>query len=328
MHGLTVEHAMEPRPLIVPADTPLGAIYGSMRNRVADEALVMPSSWQETFPPLRPIGILTIRDALEAAAQDVNWRHAPVVRFMVHPVSTVSADQDLDEAIAWMDALGIHRLPVVSRGVLVGLLTSESALRARAEQLRALERQLERREREALHDPLTGLPNRRLFEEVLEREFQLHRRNFTPLALLLLDVDLFKDVNDTYGHPAGDLVLKDLAARLRETVRRADLLARVGGEEFAVLAAVEGREQALTLGEKLRSVVAATPFAISTGPWCPGATPSARAGRAHHLHVTASVGVALSSGRLTSSDELVRRADEALYVAKRRGRNMVWLSER
>ena len=72
-------------------------------------------------------------DALEAAAQDVNWRHAPVVRFMVHPVSTVSADQDLDEAIAWMDSLGIHRLPDVSRGVLVGLLTSESALRARAE---------------------------------------------------------------------------------------------------------------------------------------------------------------------------------------------------
>ncbi len=335
MHGLTVEHAMDRRPLVVPADTPLGAIYGSMRSRTADEVLVMPSSWQETIPPIRPIGILTVRDALEAAAQDAKWRESPVARFMVHPVLTVSADHDLDQAIAWMDSLGVHRLPVVSQGVLVGLLTSESALRARAEQLRRLERQLQRREREALHDPLTGLPNRRLFQEVLEREFQMHRRNYTPLALLLLDVDLFKKVNDTYGHPVGDLVLKQLATRLQTTVRRSDLLARVGGEEFAVLAAVAEQEQALILGEKLRSVVASAPFAIPTGPCLQDTELGSTLGSAlapaspkRFLNVTVSIGVALSAGQLVSHEELVRVADAALYVAKHRGRNTVWLAKR
>lgn len=322
---MTVERAMVRQPLAVPADAPLGMVYGTMRSRVAHEALVMPSSWRDAFPPIRPIGILTVRDALAAAAQQVNWRDCPVVRFMVHPVLTVSANDELDHAVALMDALGVHRLPVVSHGALVGLLTSESILRARAEQLRALEKRLEQREQEALQDPLTALPNRRLFQEVLEREFQLHRRNHVPLALLLLDVDLFKEVNDTFGHPAGDVVLRQIAVRLQQAVRRADLLARVGGEEFAVLAAVDERSHAAALGEKLRNAVASEPFVIPAaavaGPM--GQDDDGSSGHARSLDITASIGAALTSPRLIGSEDLIRQADAALYVAKRCGRNAV-----
>jgi diguanylate cyclase (GGDEF)-like protein len=223
-----------------------------------------------------------------------------------------------------MSELHVHRLPVVSRGKLVGLLTSTSVLEAQASELANLNRHAERLQEEVLHDPLTGLANRRLFEEVLEREHSFRVRDGMPLGLLMIDIDHFKAINDEHGHPVGDEVLRQLAARLSASVRRADLVARVGGEEFAVLATGDGLEQLRHFAEKLRSAVASAPFSLAAvTSQALGARDSEIRAAARSLRATISVGGALLASRTESSAALIHRADQALYDAKRAGRNRV-----
>jgi two-component system cell cycle response regulator len=159
----------------------------------------------------------------------------------------------------------------------------------------------------ALRDHLTSTYNRRHFEERLVSEVAFSLRHGTPLALLLFDLDYFKRVNDQYGHQAGDAVLRAFAEHLMRNVRTEDVVARWGGEEFAVLARGTAREGALALAERMRKGV--QELSIRHG------------GR--ELRVTTSVGVSHTQGRelALSASQLVRNADEALYEAKRRGRN-------
>lgn len=162
----------------------------------------------------------------------------------------------------------------------------------------------------AAHDGLTGLANRRSFDEVFEREFARAAREGGPIALLMADVDRFKAYNDTYGHPSGDEVLKQVASALRRATRRpADFVARYGGEEFtAVLPATE-LEGALKVAQSFRAAVAddAVPHTGST-----------------FGVVTVSVGVAVVWPRAEDARaDLLRMADEALYAAKGAGRNRV-----
>jgi two-component system, cell cycle response regulator len=161
---------------------------------------------------------------------------------------------------------------------------------------------------EAMTDGLTGLYTRRFFESTVRVEHERSGRSGAPLAMLLVDADHFKQVNDTHGHPGGDRVLLELAERLRSTCRRADILARVGGEEFAVLMPGTTAPQALHLAGRIRRRVAESPFTVTD--------------RTSH-RVTVSVGVAVlpHDGRTTA--DLVRAADEALYLAKRSGRDRV-----
>jgi two-component system, cell cycle response regulator len=158
----------------------------------------------------------------------------------------------------------------------------------------------------ARRDALTGLPNRRAFEEALLREVPRARRAGTSLALLLLDVDRFKQVNDQHGHPAGDRVLAAVAARAGAALRGEDLLARIGGEELCAILPGTDLAAAREAGERLRAAVAAT--GIDAGD--------------RALEVTVSVGCAA----LEPDDDtaaLLARADARLYDAKRRGRNRV-----
>jgi two-component system, cell cycle response regulator len=164
----------------------------------------------------------------------------------------------------------------------------------------------ERLRAEAVRDALTGLPNRRAFEEALLREVARAEREGVPLAALLLDVDHFKRVNDGHGHPAGDAVLRAVAARARCALRAADLLARVGGEELAALLPGADRAAALEAGERVRLAVRASPV---------------EAGNAA-IAVTLSVGVAVR-GAGEDGAALLARADERLYAAKREGRDRV-----
>lgn len=154
-------------------------------------------------------------------------------------------------------------------------------------------------QRVALTDNLTGLPNRRYFYAQLERELFRHRRSSSPLSVVMVDLDNFKKVNDVYGHLEGDRVLKRLATFLRRHRRAQDTLARWGGEEFALILPEAGLSEALALAERLRQLLQTRSF----GPvaW----------------NVTASIGVATTTERNASADELVRRADDALYRAKR-----------
>ena len=154
-------------------------------------------------------------------------------------------------------------------------------------------------------DSLTGIANRLMFEEILQLAIVRARRNRQPLALAYLDIDHFKEINDTCGHGAGDLVLKEFASRLTGSVRASDTVARLAGDEFVVVF-----EQVANVGEAARlaaKMVEAVrpPFTLEGAP----------------RHVTTSMGIALHEGDGESAAELVARADSALYTAKRRGRD-------
>ena len=164
-----------------------------------------------------------------------------------------------------------------------------------------------------LTDPLTGLYNRRYFEQRLQEEAQRTRRHGDPLACLMLDADHFKRINDTWGHQAGDVVLKVLAGRVRQQLRGCDVAARIGGEEFAVLLPATPVRHVQLVAERIRLAIAGEPVHVS--PDCV-------------LQVSVSLGAAmLAPGAADISPErLMARADAALYQAKRNGRNRTMLA--
>jgi len=177
-----------------------------------------------------------------------------------------------------------------------------------------LTRHLESRERDlerqAFADPLTGLPNRALFTDRVAHALEQHRRNLRPLALLFIDLDDFKAVNDTLGHPVGDELVVRVGERLRGAIRSSDTVARFGGDEFAVL--LEGDSDAVEAGSRL--VECLRPAFLLAG---------------EHLSVGASIGLAEVRGEQDTPelDELYSRADIAMYAAKRGGKGQLALYE-
>ncbi len=170
-------------------------------------------------------------------------------------------------------------------------------------------------------DPLTGVFSRRFFEEQALREVERANRESVPLALVMVDLDNFKEVNDRFGHPAGDSILARVARLLQENVRRIDLVTRFGGEEFAILLPGATREQSEAICERLRSLMEGLPV------------PEDREGS---FHLTTSIGVALYPDQVergldltATRKELLAKADAALYRAKRSGKNQVlfWSEE-
>ena len=156
-------------------------------------------------------------------------------------------------------------------------------------------------------DGLTEIHNRRFFTEALEKEASRCRRYERTFALIMFDIDRFKQINDTYGHLAGDAVLRQLGAVLRGKVRRDDVLARTGGEEFGVILPEVNREGAIILAGKLRELVQETHFRFE----------------GTRIPVTVSLGVAEWTPNIREAEQLVKIADEKLYEAKRTGRNRV-----
>lgn len=188
---------------------------------------------------------------------------------------------------------------------------SAPVVRARVRTHVSLKRRSDLLERLAFLDGLTGIANRRQFDELLEREWRRLTRRVSPLSLLMVDIDHFKGLNDHYGHGYGDDCLRRVAGAIAEVARRSgDIAARYGGEEFVVLLPDTGLDGALTVAEKVRSGVEALRLPHASSPV---------AG-----HITVSVGVAGSIPRHRgSSQELVNLADRALYRAKSSGRNRV-----
>lgn len=159
----------------------------------------------------------------------------------------------------------------------------------------------------AAYDSLTELYNRRQFRELLDKEIARANRHGRPLSLLILDLDRFKPINDTYGHVAGDSVLREVARVLRGRVRGDDIAARIGGEEFAVILPEADLEQARRFAEELRGSVAGLRGLLD--------------GRLKQ--VTVSIGLAQWQPEFGSASELLRAADQQLYKAKEGGRNRV-----
>jgi two-component system, cell cycle response regulator len=165
----------------------------------------------------------------------------------------------------------------------------------------------------SITDGLTKLHNHRYFQDELARAFENSQRYERPLSLAMIDIDFFKKVNDTYGHAAGDDVLKRVASLYRDSVRSTDLVARYGGEEFAVMMPETELADAITFAEKIRALIESTPIETQAGT----------------LNVSVSIGVAsVPLSRIHSSKELIVAADKALYRAKRSGRNQVQAEKR
>lgn len=164
----------------------------------------------------------------------------------------------------------------------------------------------------ALHDQLTGLANRSLLREYIDAALATSARTTQPVAMMFLDLDGFKRVNDRLGHPAGDRVLREVAERLRAVVRESDVIGRFGGDEFVVLCPETDDAEALVIAERLREVVA-QPMA-----WLPG-----------EFAVSASVGVVIhrAAERGSTVDELLELADAEMYRAKSAGRNRVSIAD-
>jgi two-component system cell cycle response regulator len=181
------------------------------------------------------------------------------------------------------------------------IVERQAELIAAREQMRA----------DAMYDPLTGLSNRAAFFDIFRQEVSRAERYQTPLALIMADIDRFKEMNDRYGHPAGDLVLAETARRLRTSLRVSDSIGRYGGEEFVIVAPGCTANLAALLAERFRLIVATQPVVFER----------------EEIHVTMSFGVAATTD-LENAEDLLRAADEALYRAKNSGRNRVKGAER
>ncbi len=154
-------------------------------------------------------------------------------------------------------------------------------------------------------DPMTDALNKRAFQSELEKEFGFWKRHGEPLSMLLLDLDHFKKVNDTYGHQAGDLVLRMVATCVTETMRTEDIFARYGGEEFALLLRSTDLEHGFIVAERVRRAIEALEI-IHNG---------------RRIPCRASVGLAQANAEMARPEDLIEAADERLYQAKRNGRN-------
>ena len=184
---------------------------------------------------------------------------------------------------------------------LLGISTDITVLKQQEEKLEIL----------ANTDSLTELYNRRFFMNQAEKELSRARRHNTPISLIVGDVDLFKRVNDELGHLVGDAVLKEISSAIRGSIRLEDTVARMGGEEFAILLPDTKLEGALATAEKIRSAIEALEISNSDKP----------------VKTTMSFGVSSSEASPLSIDDLYGRADEALYTSKGNGRNCVTAAE-
>jgi len=179
----------------------------------------------------------------------------------------------------------------------------EGKLRAMTESLSARSESLEHA---ALTDSLTGTHNRRYFDDALKEYLREFERISKPVGLMVLDLDHFKQVNDSHGHDAGDEVLRQVAGCLKDLTRYHDVVARLGGEEFAVVAPNMNEEALIRLAERIRRTISG--LAVNVG--------------AARLRVSTSIGLAVWNGG-EAADEFYRRADKMLYEAKRLGRDRV-----
>jgi diguanylate cyclase (GGDEF)-like protein len=205
----------------------------------------------------------------------------------------------LRQVAAWPAATEMHSAQAANVGVMLTYLGG-SALFSFGFLTLVTQRLVVRLREASMRDALTGLFNRRAMNDALQRAWLRHRRTRSPLAVMVIDLDHFKRINDTGGHAAGDAVLERVAALFQRHLRAEDVVGRAGGEEFWLMLPDTTREHALALAERLRQHVAEAA-----------------------LGVTCSIGVALASPGDADASELVARADAALYRAKDGGRNRV-----
>ncbi len=222
------------------------------------------------------------------------------------PIILVADETDRPRVVRGLD-LGVNDFIMrpVERNELLARVRTQIRRQRYAEQLR---QSVTHTMALAVTDELTGLYNRRYFDRHLHLMLDRAREQERDMALMLLDLDFFKAVNDTHGHDIGDAVLREFSGRLRRNIRGVDLACRFGGEEFVVLMPDTDFRQAQMVAERVRTAVAERAFELVAG---------------RPLSITVSVGVALNESHLDTPEMILKRADVALYRAKREGRNRV-----
>lgn len=265
--------------------------------------------------------IATTQDLAQRAFHHVSRGELKTANDLVKGWTYLKAELDLEEtAQALTDTLRqeVRARATLEKTTIAGVLVLAMILIAVAVSSWAvairgwLSRQQRRQEQEArhrylsYHDPLTGLPNRRYFKECFGGALALARRHRHDTAVMMVDVDHFKQLNDTQGHAVGDRVLMHLATALQEDLRQSDLPARLGGEEFGILLPETGLQEAVKIAERVRRRVVERPPRV----------------QGIRLPVTVSIGVAAVRGHV-DPEVLLERADRALYQAKQQGRNRV-----
>jgi diguanylate cyclase (GGDEF)-like protein len=262
-----------------------------------------------------PISNLTYRERIDSWEGEIAERHilatyVPVHIYDAEPVEAVLEAYNDVTALVENAQRGQWKILAAVLGAmgLVYLVVQLILMRYRRllhEQERERAAQEERIRHQAYHDPLTELPNRASFSEHLEEAMRRAKRASWPLALLFVDLDLFKRVNDSLGHDAGDRLLRVVAERIRRAVREADILFRMGGDEFTVLLEdVRGPEEAAMVASRMLEAIA-EPVQLQH----------------HEISVSASIGIALYPRDDTVGERLLKSADTAMYRAKELGRN-------
>jgi len=225
-------------------------------------------------------------------------RHLPII-ILVEPGDDARLLRGLDMGV------NDYLMRPIERHEMLARVKTQIKRKRHSEYLRT---RLEESVELSIIDPLTGLHNRRYMEGHLKTLVGEALASGRALSILLADIDHFKNVNDTWGHDSGDVVLKEFSARLRRNTRGIDLACRLGGEEFLIIMPDTDLSRAYQVGERLRATIAADPFQINAE---------------QRIRVTASVGLATLEYAEDTPESVFKRADNALYAAKRRGRNRV-----
>lgn len=252
------------------------------------------------------VGVLTARALIKCAARRTNL--TTEVRALCTPSPTASPFESIRTAIESLRTNHARHLLVLDETqTLVGLVSQTDLLEASRRMLVQSERKLARVKQIAYRDELTGLFTRSVFENAFEEEFRRAQRYGGLLALLLIDIDFFKNINDNFGHPTGDSVLKRIGEIVRKNIRKVDIACRYGGDELAILMPECGTRSAAILGERIRSEVEREKFNHEHKFFC----------------ATISGGVCKWMPSFKSQEEMLGETDRCLYEAKRKGRNRI-----
>ncbi|MEA1955639.1 MAG: diguanylate cyclase [Campylobacterota bacterium] len=281
-----------------------------MNNGVFDNIVVIDD--------MKPIGILTTKDVMRLLKNN-NDLSLSVENYMSSPVDTINKNSSIKEALLFIKQKHYKRVVVVDNdGVLSGIVSQKELIsltysrwamlmKEYQAELNEINNMLKSQNKEfevlASTDPLTGLYNRHKFSELYISSYQAMTQRHNKMSIILLDIDFFKKVNDTYGHNVGDQVLIQISHTLLRTLRNIDIVCRWGGEEFIVLLPTAELEMAITIAEKIRKYIESLNIDIAG-------------------QVTASFGISEVKEGETMED-VINRADRALYIAKESGRNCV-----
>lgn len=256
-----------------------------------------------------PVGIITESDVVEWVSsydcREMSSLKAGAV--MKTPVLSVGPEHDVKAAIGLMMSRRVRRLAVVEHHRLAGIITYGDILSGIQRELAESRQQTDRLKDQVVRDSLTKLHNQLFFKNSLSNEVERVKRYGGLLSLLMIDIDHFKKVNDTFGHDAGDYVLQRVAFLIRNNVRKINMVCRYGGDEFAIIAPISDLSSVIRMAERLRQLVERTKFHIG----------------GKIIHTTISIGIAAWHAGLSDGKSLMVAADENLYKSKRGGRNRV-----